>query len=173
MFFCIEVRLLFSVNGRLSLWCICRERQCKGQLGRVWCWKDALRMTLPSLRRTATPWVKTMELTSHESSGTVEEIWRVYPSASQSVPTLTLWSGHKYMNYCHSNVKGPLLNKGPYNCWGFKCLPANLHHSKPPVFLEFALPCPLVVHCWAGPTCRDPQRQCSDSCLECFSIPSN
>lgn len=92
--------------------------------------------------------------------------------ASQSL-TPTLRSCHKYLNHCHGNVNGPMPNKGSYDCLGFKCLPVQSHHPSPPMYLEFALPCQLLLHCPAGPTCRGPQRQCLDSCLECFSIPLN
>lgn len=104
--------------------------------------------------------------------GALDRCMSTQQLASQS-PTHSLWSGHKYMNNHHSSVKGSMLNNGPYNCQGLKCLPVKLHHPKPPTFLEFALPSQHLLHCLAGPTCRDPQRQYLDSCLECFSIPSN
>lgn len=101
--------------------------------------------------------------------------WGAHSLVNPSRPhTHTLWSGHRYVNYRCGNANRPLLTKGPYNCQRLKCPPVHsqtqaLLHSP----LRSALPCQLILHCLAGPTCRGPQRQYLDSRLECFNTPSN
>lgn len=103
--------------------------------------------------------------------GTSGELY--VPSAGQSVPHPHPLIWPQTHESPHISVNGSMLNKRPYNHQGLKCLPAHSHHLKPSTFLEFALPCQLILHHLAGPTCRGLQRQYYDLRLECFNIPSN